>query len=57
MFALLNQASNQLETRYEKEALAVSGIGHPPSHYNTAGDLEDRCRASADATEISLRQP
>jgi hypothetical protein len=43
MFALLSQLSNQLESRYEKEALAVSGIGHPPSHYNSAGDLEDRC--------------
>lgn len=42
MFALLSQASSQLESRYEKEALAVSGIGHPPTHYNSAGDLEDR---------------
>jgi phosphoketolase len=59
MFALLSQASSQLESRYEKEALAVSGIGHPPTHYNSAGDLEDRyarvqpqCAARADRMSV-----
>ena len=44
--------SNQLESHYEKEALAVSGVGHPPSHYNASGDLEDRCVSMIISTAV-----